>query len=167
MYFCSMKVNNFTSAGGDHLAIETIMRKYAIFHAECHQDQCLPELYIESHSIDHTMRMFHKEKFTIPALICAFFIQYLCHCKLDNQQKRDEALHELSLIIFNDDRHHIRQWYLPESWQILGICQQMSGHDQAACCSYLMALHHQGNIHKAATCIRLGTILVRYITPRD
>ena len=151
----------YRRAGGETLPIEVMLRRHSIFDIRVYNDQYIPELYIEGHG---SKKVFVFWPFVISPIICAFFLQYLCQRRLGCQREADEALYELSLPVQHDDGHHIHDYSRGISWGILGICQQMNGDDWAACQSYLTALQKDVNLVniKVATCIRLGTILVKY-----
>ena len=126
--------------------------------------QCFHEFDIESNGTEETLE---KGILAIPALVSAFFLQYICHNKLCDYNERDRTLYELSISIQYDEGHHIREYDLPLSWQVLGICQQISGDDQAACRSFVKALRKKRHCCKKATLIRLGIIFVKYFSPRN
>ena len=131
--------------GNEELSIQTIMEKFAI--GIVRYDNNIPELFIEAFTC--------RENHSLPAAICALFLQYLSYNKFGLQRQRDEALLKLSRVIYHNDNDEI-------SWQILGICQQMSGDIQTACHSYRMALHHKEILTDKAVFIRLGTLLAKY-----
>ena len=147
---------------GAKLPIETVLRKSII---DLPQLPCntIPELYIESYSNLEDIDGISVIS-TLPIVIFVFFQQFLCYNKLGNRQKREESLHRLSLIIHNDDSHHIFVETVPTAWQILGICQQMSGDYLAAFHSYCKARRLDfENFHNFATCIRLGIVLAKIL----
>ena len=145
-------------AGFGHLPIETVLKKHFIGIVKIEKDQNIPELYLEMHSLGTN---YAKTQFFTPPLICVFLLQYLCQRKVGNLREADDILYELSLLVQYDDGHHI--YHRAISWQILGICQQMSGHDWAACRSFLRAQQQLGgNLFKVASCTRLGIILLKY-----
>ena len=148
-------------AGAETLPIKVILRRYIIIDIVFENDQYIPELYIEGHGSNNR---FVFLPFFIPPILGAFFLQYLCQRRLGCQRESDEALYALSLLVQHDDGQHISGFLRGISWQILGICQQMNGDDWTACRSYLTALQHD-NVFEitVASCIRLGTILVKYI----
>ena len=138
--------------------IDAIMKKTLIdiFRTD---DLCLPELYIEAHGRSITFVM---NEIQLPPLIFAIFLQYLCCKSLGFRHEREVVLYELSLVVQCYNCHHIYPDFRAASWEILGICQQMNGHNHGACHSYLMALRHKANVFKIASCIRLGTVLAKY-----
>ena len=160
--YCHKNPTNkqYIEVGLDHLPIETVMRRHILHTVRIGNDQNIPELYLERLIGNiHT-----KGRVFIPPLVCAFFLQYLCHRKLGYLTEADHALFELSLLVTHDDAHHIDLHYRAVSWQILGICQQTSGDDQAACRSLMISQRQtlKDLTFKFATCVRLGIILVKH-----
>ena len=149
----------YIRAGGEELPMETVRRK-TLVATILHDSQYIPELYIEHHG---QSIHFNEKSDGLPPLVCALFLQFLCLRKLDRMQEADNAMHELSELVFSDDGKHIVVRFRSISRQVLGICQQISGDDHAACQSYLTVLRQKHNYFKVATCIRFGTILVKYI----
>ena len=149
----------FRAAGLHHFPLETMLRRHFVEPIKIEKEIHIPELYLEWH-----IRCANSEgRVVIPPLVMAFFLQYLCQRKLSEPRKADDTLNELSLLVQYDDGHHIFQEYQETSWHILGICQQMSGDDQAACQSFMKAqLQFGKELLKFATCVRLGMILVKY-----
>ena len=146
---------DYVEAGGEDLPIETVMRKSYMDEIWIHSDQCIPEFFIEMHNrLDYTVGMI-----CIPAYACALFLQFLCHENLGCERDKNETLQEFYRTIvqntIRDDNHE-------SAWQLLGICQQKHGDNQAACHSYLMTLRQDFGILQRAACIRLGTLLVEY-----
>ena len=139
----------FKKGGRDELSIETFMKKQ--FVDVVIYDNNIPELYIEASTCSLLC--------CLPAATCALFLQYLCYNKLGLQNQRDEALAMLSHVIQYDASNYIESIRLDISWQILGICQQMSGDNQGACHSYHTALHYKRALTDKAVFIRLGTLL--------
>ena len=159
-YGRSLIETQYRHAGGENLPFETMLRRHFIIDLMIENDQYIQELYIEGHG---SSTQFDFGPFFIPPILCAFFLQYLCHRRLGCQREADDALYELSLYVKHDDGQQIHDLFCGLSWQILGICQQMNGDDWAACHSYLTALR-QNRLRETAvaSCIRLGTILVKY-----
>ena len=138
--------------GRKELSIETLMKKHSVGKVD--YDNNIPELWIETficRYLDY-----------LPAATCALFLQYLSYNKLGFQRQRDEALFKLSHVIQHDAINYITSLRLDISWQILGICQQMSGDNRAAFHSYRMALHTKAYLTHKAVFIRLGTLLAKY-----
>ena len=161
MYSC--KLSEPGEARRYDIPVETIMRKDIVNFLVIWNDQCIPELYIENHR-DNVC--FTAAQFPAHPLVCVFFLQYLCLRKLGRMIEAGEALYKLSLLVhYNNGPHIINQIFFRQiSWQILGVCQQINGDDQAACKSYLTALQlDDTELIKVAACVRLGTILVKYI----
>ena len=163
IHMCKLKEKIYKKAGGENLTIQTMLPRHFIYYIIIDHDQQIPELFIERHSSSARFIMRSPSRIPIPPLVCAFFLQYLCQRKLKHLREADEALYELSLLIQHDDGRLMCTHHPDISWQILGICQQMTGDDRAACQSYLNVLKHEDNRRHTAACIRLGTILVKYL----
>ena len=143
----------YKEAGGEVLPIETMLRKHVINDISIESDLFISELYIESHICF---------VFFIPIIICTLFLQYLCQNRLGSRREADETLYEIFQLVNNGQ--YTGKDTQGISWQILGVCQQMSGDDEAACRSYLTVLMQGDNLLKVPASIRLGTILVKYFT---
>ena len=149
----------FRKVGGENLTIDMLKRRYLIDDIWIHHDQCIPELYIETNS--RTVQS-KPMRFGAPTLVCAFFLEYLCHRKLGHVREANKALDELSRLVHNDNGRYICKLLRSVSLQILGICQQTNGDVRAACQSYLRALKLDLWNVKVAASVRLGTILAMY-----
>ena len=142
----------YRKLGDDDLNIETAMKKG--FVATVRYKNNIPELFIETftcRNINH-----------LPAATCALFLQYLSYKKLELHRQRDEALLKLNHVIKYDAKNYIDIIRLEISWQILGICKQMSGDNRAAFHCFHKALQCKTHLAKKAVFIRLGTLLAKY-----
>ena len=164
MYIDRVTVDQYRNAGGADLPIDTVMKK-SFYEQLSHES--IPEYYIERFC--NGCRKLYRVN--IPPAICLLFLQYLCYNKLGNQQKRDESLYEMSLIIQFDDDYYLNANDLTTPWRVLGICQQMSGEHRAAFRSYFLSLRDDiGEYHtRLATYVRLGTLLANlsWITEKN
>ena len=154
---CKMTLEWYRETGGDYLPIETMLKRHFIGTIRIGKGSVFPELYIESHE--------RVGEHVIPPLVCAYFLQYLCHRKLGCPREASEASYELSLFLQHVYGKSTCTCRRGPSWQILGICQQMSGNDEAAFNSYVRALQQGVNYLPKSTCIRLGTLLAKYFWP--
>jgi hypothetical protein len=81
----------------------------------------------------------HVEEMLIPPLVVLYMLEFLCYRHIDTMRAQT-ALTDLQVLV-----HQGRRLYVPVilrdiSWQILGICQQISGDLQAALYSYQQSL---------------------------
>ena len=161
MYFqcAAIEAKKCNALGGENLPTETLVRKHLVFDIEIEHDEFIPDLYIEIHTLRPDWSVFGVQ---IPPNTCALFLQYLCQRRLGCQPEADKTIHEISHFLQNDKELLLGNYNFAISWQILGICQQMNGDDWGACPSYLTALQKTTKL-KVASCIRLATILVKYI----
>nr|XP_034314230.1 uncharacterized protein LOC117684783 [Crassostrea gigas] len=75
----------------------------------------------------------------IPVFVMLHFLEFLCYRHIDTTLSQ-AALDELQVLV-----HHDQGLYVPDlsrniSWEILGICQQITGNLQAALYSYQQSL---------------------------
>ncbi|XP_052704331.1 uncharacterized protein LOC128180339 [Crassostrea angulata] len=85
----------------------------------------------------------------IPVFVMLHFLKFLCYRHIDTTLSQ-AALDELQVLV-----HHDQGIYVPDlsrdiSWEILGICQQMTGNLQAALYSYQQSLT-QYPLHRIQT----------------
>nr|XP_022315412.1 LOW QUALITY PROTEIN: uncharacterized protein LOC111119499 [Crassostrea virginica] len=71
----------------------------------------------------------------IPLFVVLHFVEFLCYRHIDTTLAQI-ALEELQVLVHNDQGLYVRYLYRDISWEILGICQQMTGNLQAALFSY-------------------------------
>ena len=154
IYIERVGVKQYRDAGGADLPIETVIKKSFYYKLD---NESIHDYYIERYC--NGCRQL--QCVNIPPAICLLFLQYLCYKKLGNQQKSDESLYEISLIIQYDDDNYLNANDLTAPWRVLGICQQMNGEYRAAFRSYVLSLRDDiGEDHtRLATYIRLGTLL--------
>ena len=153
------------STVSEDFPIETFMRKSYDFEFMFYPD--IPEFYIET----FFCRKFSSIPQNLPPAVYALFLQYLCHNKREHRQKQCVFLYKISQIIQHAYGHPKREHDLDElkiklytTWQVLGICQQISGDNQAAFLSYCKAIPHLYESYQAAMYIRLATILAKYVS---
>ena len=163
IYWYNRNEKQTRDANLDNLPIETALRRHFLDGIRIKRDEkYIPELWFEVHVRETNANAAYV---VMSPLVCAFFLQFLCHRKLGQPREADDALYELTLLLKYDEGQHISfDHQSPTSWQILGICQQMKGDDRAACRSYMTAQHQPGGdiLIKDATSIRLGTMLLKY-----
>nr|XP_022302106.1 uncharacterized protein LOC111110065 [Crassostrea virginica] len=76
----------------------------------------------------------------IPLFVLLHLVEFLCYRHIDTTLAQT-ALEELQVLVHHDQRLHIlHDLFRDISWEILGICQQMTGNLQAALYSYQRSL---------------------------
>jgi hypothetical protein len=95
---------------------------------------------------------------TIPLLVLLHMLEFLCYRHIDTM-KAQTALNDLQVLVHHDQGIYIPEYMGDISWQILGICQQISGDFQAALYSYQQSLR-QFPCHeiRSATLMRIHDI---------
>ncbi|XP_052707267.1 uncharacterized protein LOC128182587 [Crassostrea angulata] len=96
----------------------------------------------------------------IPLFVMLHFLEFLCYRHIDTTLSL-AALDELQFLVHHDQGLYIRDIYRYISWEILGICQQITGDLQGALYSYQQSLipHHPWNEIPTATQKRIQEIV--------
>ncbi|XP_062584992.1 uncharacterized protein LOC134246631 [Saccostrea cucullata] len=85
----------------------------------------------------------------IPLFVLLYMLEILCYRHVDTSRIQT-ALDDLQTLVHHDQGQLIPLLYRDISWQILGICQQVTGNLQAALYSYQQSLRHEP-FHKIQT----------------
>nr|XP_022338213.1 uncharacterized protein LOC111133820 [Crassostrea virginica] len=88
----------------------------------------------------------------IPPYILLHMLEFLC-CRHVDPMRAQAALDDLQVLVHHDQGVFVPIVLRDISWEILGICQQMTGNHQAALYSYTQSLR-QYPIHKIHTATR-------------
>ncbi|XP_078322104.1 uncharacterized protein LOC111112405 [Crassostrea virginica] len=75
----------------------------------------------------------------IPLFVVLHFVEFLCYRHIDTTLAQT-ALEELQVLVHHDQGLFVDDVSRDISWEILGICQQMTGNHQAALYSYQQSL---------------------------
>jgi hypothetical protein len=75
----------------------------------------------------------------IPPLVLLHMLEFLCYRHIDTMRAQT-ALNNLQYLVHHDQGRYVDVQLRDVSWQILGICQQISGDLQAALYSYQQSL---------------------------
>ncbi|XP_061165984.1 uncharacterized protein LOC133174907, partial [Saccostrea echinata] len=91
----------------------------------------------------------HFPAYIVPSLTLMYMLEILCYRHVDTMRAQT-ALDDLQTLVHYDHRQLIPLDYRDISWQILGICQQLTGNLQAALYSYQQSLR-QDHVHNIQT----------------
>nr|XP_034306416.1 uncharacterized protein LOC117682586 [Crassostrea gigas] len=75
----------------------------------------------------------------IPLFVMLHFLEFLCYRHIDTTLSQ-AALDELQVLVHHDQGRYVHDLNRDISWEILGICQQITGNLQAALYSYQQSL---------------------------
>jgi hypothetical protein len=111
-------------------------------------NELMSEQMVSSQNDEHVL--------LIPPLVVLYMLEFLCYRHIDTMRART-ALTDLQVLVHHDQRRLFVPMRLRDiSWQILGICQQISGDLQAALYSYQQSLaQYPFNKIQSATLIRI------------
>nr|XP_022310282.1 uncharacterized protein LOC111115738 [Crassostrea virginica] len=101
----------------------------------------IKELTLEQFAIQN-----NRDITFIPLFVLLHFVEFLCYRHIDTTLAQT-ALEELQVLVHHDQGLYIRDLLRDISWEILGICQQMTGNHHAALYSYQQSLT-QYPLHK-------------------
>ena len=139
MYPWNVDVEKYRTAGGEHKEFTQMMKEIVAWPVQLRSNVTLPELTLvhqaaANHSLDHII---------IPPLVFTNFLCFLCYEHTEMVLDAQSMLQELSFLVQYDDGYHICMSDRAISWQMLGICQEMSGDNQSAYQSYCNALQQK------------------------
>uniref|UniRef100_A0A8W8IZG4 Mab-21-like HhH/H2TH-like domain-containing protein n=1 Tax=Magallana gigas TaxID=29159 RepID=A0A8W8IZG4_MAGGI len=86
----------------------------------------------------------------IPVFVMLHFLEFLCYRHIDTTLSQ-AALDELQVLVHHDQGLRVPDLHRDISWEILGICQQITGNLQAALYSYQNSLITQYPLHRIQT----------------
>ncbi|XP_062573383.1 uncharacterized protein LOC134235274 [Saccostrea cucullata] len=94
---------------------------------------------------------------SIPLYVMLHMLEVLCYRHVD-PMRAQTALKELQDLVHHDQGMYIQMNKRDISWQILGICQQVTGNHQAALYSYQQSLRHTSQNIQTASLMRIQVI---------
>lgn len=122
----------------------------------CYISELIPEQQSSIQSKDNSLK--------IPVFVMLHFLEFLCYRHIDMELAK-EALDKLHAIVQYDQNLYIYELSKDISWEILGICHQITGNFEAALFSFQQSLtHFQINNVRSAAHSRIQDI-VRTNTP--
>jgi hypothetical protein len=136
MYSGTVNTERYTEAVGGQ-SWSTKLRHAVASHLKLDKEiSFINELVIEQMiSFQNNIIMF----FFIPPLVVLHMLEFLCYRHIDIMRAQ-AALNDLQFLVHHDQGLYVDVSLRDISWQILGICQQISGDLQAALYSYQQSL---------------------------
>ena len=163
MYLQEEDEEKYRSAGGEHKPFTQMMKEIVAWNVELVTDVTIPELTLEhqaaeNHSTDYII---------VPPLLFTDFMMFLCYHHMGMVRNAQSTLQELSILVQYVNEYHIPESCEAISWQILGICQEMSGDYKGAYQSYWSALQQTWCHIQSASLMRILVIIHKSITGRS
>nr|XP_022304030.1 uncharacterized protein LOC111111375 [Crassostrea virginica] len=109
---------------------QALARDIFINNFTCHINELTPEQQFTLQN--------HESFLRIPLFVVLHFVEFLCYRHIDTTLAQT-AVEELQVLVHNQGLY-VPYLYRDISWEILGICQQMTGNLQAALYSYQQSL---------------------------
>uniref|UniRef100_A0A8W8J2M9 Mab-21-like HhH/H2TH-like domain-containing protein n=1 Tax=Magallana gigas TaxID=29159 RepID=A0A8W8J2M9_MAGGI len=128
-----------------------VARDISFYNRICYISELIPE---QQSALENTVCLLF-----IPVFVMLPFLEFLCYRHIDTTLSQ-AALNELQVLVHNDQGLNVSLLDRDISWEILGICQQITGNLQAALYSYQQSLNTQYPLHRiqAATQRRMRRI---------
>nr|XP_022340064.1 uncharacterized protein LOC111134870 [Crassostrea virginica] len=146
MYYGHVDPERYTEAvGGRSWSYK--MRHAVACHIKLNNHFCyINELTPEQHS----STLNHQPVLDIPPFIMLHMLDFLC-CRHVDPMRAQAVLDDLQILVHHDQGVFVHVLLRDISWEILGICQQMTGNHQAALYSYTQSLRQSpfNKIHTA------------------
>ena len=137
MYNAGVCIGMYMEAVGGQ-SLSTKMRQAAAHDIMLYNDiRYINELIPEQQCVLHNKNIY----LVIPLFVLLHFVEFLCYRHTDTALAQT-ALEELQVLVHHDQGWHIPIFRRDISWEILGICQQLSGNHQAALDSFQHILTH-------------------------
>nr|XP_022324011.1 uncharacterized protein LOC111124946 [Crassostrea virginica] len=96
--------------------------------------------YITELTSEQQSSLINKQPYLyIPPFILLYMLEFLC-CRHIDPMRAQAALDDLQVLVHHDQGVFVDELFRDISWEILGICQQMTGNHQAALYSYEQSL---------------------------
>ena len=160
MYPGQMDVAKYRAAGGEHKPFTQMMKDIVAGDVDINTHVTMPELTLENHaaacqSVDNII---------IPPLVFTNFMFFLSYHHMG--MFYEAQLQELSMLVQYDNGYHIFQRDKAISWQILGICQEMSGDNQGAYQSFRTSMKQKFCRIDSASVMRISVIIYKCLMGR-
>ncbi|XP_065944011.1 uncharacterized protein [Magallana gigas] len=148
MYNERVDKERYTEAVGGQ-SLSTKMRQAVAMDIKLHNEICyISELLPEQQS----SRQNRIPYLHIPPFVLLLMLEFLSSRHVDTMRAQT-SLYELQVLILHDQGLYISNLYRDISWEILGICQQITGNLQASLFSYQQCLR-QVSLHELQTSTR-------------
>ncbi|XP_065933653.1 uncharacterized protein [Magallana gigas] len=109
---------------------QAVAQDIELDHEICYISELIPEQQSALQNSGYTY---------IPVFVLLHFLEFLCYRHIDTTLSQ-AALDELQVLVHHDQGLYILKLFRDISWEILGICQQITGNLQAALYSYQQSL---------------------------
>ncbi|XP_052701244.1 uncharacterized protein LOC128178224 [Crassostrea angulata] len=126
---------------------QAVAEKIKLDNELCYISELLPE--------QQSSRQNGGSALYIPTFVLLHMLEFLCSRHVDTMRAQ-AALDDLQVLVHHDQGQYVDDDLRDISWEILGICQQMTGNFQAALYSYQQSLRqYQFNKIQTATTERI------------
>ncbi|XP_078321413.1 uncharacterized protein LOC144621658 [Crassostrea virginica] len=135
MYMRHVDTERYTVAVGGQ-SWSTKMRQAVAYAIKINVHTC----YINELTLEQQFALQnYSAQLCIPLFVLLHFVKFLCYKHNDTRLSRT-ALEELQVLVHHDQGLYVHHLFRDISWEILGICQQMTGNLQAALYSFQQSI---------------------------
>ncbi|XP_034325120.2 uncharacterized protein [Magallana gigas] len=131
MFYLPVDSESYSEAVGGQSWFKRMRQDFALDIMLCNKiffiSELLPEQKSALRSRNHILQ--------IPVFVMLHFLEFLCYRHIDTTLSL-AALDELQVLVHHGRRPLVHKMQREISWEILGICQQMTGNLEAALYSY-------------------------------
>ena len=162
LYVWRKDIEKYQAAGGEQKPFTQKMKEILAWAVELMTDVTIQELTLEHQATDNE----YLDLIAVPPLVFTNFISFLCYHHMGMVHEAQSMLQELSILVQYDDSYHISVRDKAISWQMLGICQEMSGDHKGAYQAYCNALQQKYCDMPFAPLARICVIIYKHLTGR-
>ena len=138
-YMWTGDVEKYRAAGGEQKTFTQMVKEIFAWPVELKTGVTIPELTLE-----HQAATNHStDQIAVPPLVFINYMCILCYHHMVMVHEAQSVLQELSILIQYDNGYHIPESCEAISWQMLGICQEMSGYYKGAYQAYCNAIQQK------------------------
>ena len=149
--------DEYRDMGGENTFLIPLTKKILTISFKLVTKTCVPELELE-----HQACQLHNsvDSLFFPPLAVANYLLVLLNSNMGRHNRANDALNDFYELVHRDEENHIINGACRAvSLEMLGICQQLVGDNQAAYRSFTAALQQPYNDFYVATLTRLLMLL--------
>ena len=162
LYIWCKDIEKYQAARGEHKPFTQMKKEIVAWTVELRTDMTIQELTLEHQAANRHL----LDLIVVPPLVFTNFMCFLCYHHMGMANEAQSMLQELSILVQYDNGYHISIRDKDITWQMLGICQEMSGDHHGACQAYCNALQQKYCYTQFAPLARISVIIYKHLTGR-
>ena len=162
LYTWCHDIEKYQATGGEHKPFTQKMKEMFAWAVELKTEMTIQELTLEHQAANRHL----LDLIVVPPLVFTNFMSFLCYQHMGMFQEAQSLLQEISILVQYDDEYHIYKRDRAISWQMLGICQEMSGDHHGAFRAYCNTLQQKYCYIQFAPLARISVIIYKHSSGR-